>query len=402
MLLNTFDRLRPPVSIFKSRRSAQLFGTEFSVRFPFQPEEEFAVDDMVSGVNLLPGKEHLGFYDYAYDLTANRFVELHASFDYSFSINEREDLQPFLEAEVWPSPMLATRCWYRAATRYKDNYFRCEFWITRSDASRDLREGDHLKNLHQHLLNLDALRFDLDRESFEETFYDYDDPNEPEFEKEERKQHAWHNHKREQLTRFLGGVNWTTETKGNRRWLGYEEYENKGFRGESWLTPIGPHHYLRVRLYVDGGLAAKSDFKAFERYSNGVMESIRVFSSPEVLKLPAHDHEADVITVAGLDSDSLGIVESAREELEAKTRKDKRLQANAALYDSGSLGIWIIPVYFMIPVFAILFMVNGGFGLAKILEYSDWLGLFCIFYFFFSGSIGGFLKRKVEEADSVS
>ena len=163
------------------------------------------------------------------------------------------------------------------------------------------------------------------------------------------------------------GVNWRQRDLGGRRWQLYEEYHHHRYFGESWLLPLGEHHFLRVHLYRMGSWSpSRQGLQELRSFIEGCMRRFRVHSPDTERERPGNiDIEPTCAAPGALDK---------RRALEDETAQMPYLlelakpRVREPLFDS--LWWWLVGV---------ACLARGGVAAGQYLEWEQTLTIFAIY-----------------------
>lgn len=197
--------------------------------------------------NSAPGQESSIFYDTGYDALTEGEVpvgELHAG-------TSEEVIHNY--SEKYDSLIAVRSRFYREWLAKKKGHeysYQVRGCIFRNSQWGSLYEPDNLKNAHLQFLRLDF-----------------------------KNQHLPHLDIRDGESsisnKWLSALNWRTSTLSGYLLQGYDVLDGQGKCQETWIFPLGDHHYFGISIrIITGRLRCREHVKGLEKFIRGFMASM--------------------------------------------------------------------------------------------------------------------------------
>lgn len=349
--------------IFTSKRRWHVWGSQIEFRFPSWRSD---LRDMQDTHHRRPGKESLNFYDSAFDATTGEPVHVGmATVEHNYIPEEAA----LLAMDTSEHKLICARRRYNNAwaVKYGDDEqsFWADIWIYRDYQHGDLNIGDNLQRAHLNYLKRQR-----------ELMLEY----------REKQQQAMLSEGDESEIALLESndgfgeytaLNWREREVGGLFWQGYDECSTAAKMAQMWLFPLGRGHYLGLRMYrMRVGFVDYQEFeKAFERFTNYILNSMRLQSAPDV-------HYARLSKGAEVDPSQLAFTDSDAEHWQAL---NQRLKGGDARFASEKCrqAFWrrdgfSVIAYMLGGIFAFACVVIGAYQFNRWLQvqeysYGAWL-----------------------------
>lgn len=192
--------------------SWHIWGSRLDFKYPKNAEGGDFVDTKAEK----PGAESSTFYDHHYDVIKG----------------DEADLAELQKSNTWEGllgRLISFRrrfihTWYPNIAGRRESFFS-DIWVVRNSSQGDLSISENLQKAEAQFLRIQEAQESVLDMLAEAYSCEHEDAV------------------------VYTGINWHMELKNGYKWQVYEEYNRKDKLSEVILYPLGPSHYLKIRMY---------------------------------------------------------------------------------------------------------------------------------------------------------